>query len=74
MTDITLPEKSGMELIKDLQAMHRKFRCWSMSMHDESLYAERVLRAGGARLHHETRRRRQSGAGRSARFRAARFT
>ncbi len=28
-----------------------------VSMHDEMIYAERVLRAGGARLHHETGRR-----------------
>ena len=47
ITDITLPDKSGLELIKDIQAMHPGLRVLVVSMHDESLYAERVLRAGG---------------------------
>ena len=47
LADITLPDKSGLELIKDIQAMHPGLRVLVVSMHDESLYAERVLRAGG---------------------------
>ena len=47
IADITLPDKSGLELIKDIQAMHPGLRVLVVSMHDESLYAERVLRAGG---------------------------
>src|SRR5688572_31731093 len=47
VADITLPDKSGLELIKDLQAMERRMPVLVISMHDESLYAERVLRAGG---------------------------
>lgn len=47
IADITLPDKSGIELIKDLLSLHPGLRVLVVSMHDESLYAERVLRAGG---------------------------
>ncbi len=47
LTDLTLPGKSGIELIKDLQALCPKIPVLVMSMHDELVYAERVLRAGG---------------------------
>jgi DNA-binding NarL/FixJ family response regulator len=47
IADISLPDKSGLELIKDLQSMHSGLPVLVVSMHDESLYAERVLRAGG---------------------------
>lgn len=47
LADITLPDKNGLELIKDIQAIHPGMRVLVISMHDESLYAERVLRAGG---------------------------
>src|SRR6266478_8163388 len=47
LADISLPDKSGLELIKDIQALHPGLRVLVVSMHDESLYAERVLRAGG---------------------------
>jgi DNA-binding NarL/FixJ family response regulator len=47
LVDISLPDKSGLELIKDLQAIHPSLPILVVSMHDESLYAERVLRAGG---------------------------
>ena len=47
IADISLPDKNGLELIKDLQAMHSSLPVLVVSMHDESLYAERVLRAGG---------------------------
>lgn len=47
LVDITLPDKSGLELIKDIQAQFPGMRVLVISMHDESLYAERVLRAGG---------------------------
>ncbi len=45
--DITLPDKSGLELIKDLLAQIPALRVLVFSMHDEMLYAERVVRAGG---------------------------
>jgi DNA-binding NarL/FixJ family response regulator len=47
LADITLPDKSGLELIKDIQTLHSKTPVLVISMHDETLYAERVLRAGG---------------------------
>ena len=47
LADITLPDKNGLELLKDLQAQHPKLPVLVISMHDEGLYAERVLRAGG---------------------------
>jgi DNA-binding NarL/FixJ family response regulator len=47
LTDITLPGKNGIELIKDLQAMSTGALILVISMHDETLYVERVLRAGG---------------------------
>ena len=47
LTDIGLPGKSGLELLKDLQAYAPSLPVLVISMHDEGLYAERVLRAGG---------------------------
>lgn len=47
LVDITLPDKSGLELIKDIHSMQPEILLLVISMHDESLYAERVLRAGG---------------------------
>jgi len=46
LADITLPGKSGLELIKDIKAMLPGLPVLVISMHDESLYADRVLRAG----------------------------
>lgn len=47
LADITLPDKNGIELIKDLHALYPGLPVLVISMHDESLFAERVLRAGG---------------------------
>jgi len=47
LVDISLPGKNGLELIKDFQAIQPGQAVLVISMHDESLYAERVLRAGG---------------------------
>jgi DNA-binding NarL/FixJ family response regulator len=47
IVDITLRSSSGLELIKDLQIRLPHVAVLVISMHDESLYAERVLRAGG---------------------------
>ncbi len=47
LVDITLPGRSGLELIKDIQALEAGVSVLVISMHDEALYAERVLRAGG---------------------------
>ena len=46
LADLTLPDKSGLELIKDLQAQYPDLPVLVLSMHDETLYAERALRAG----------------------------
>jgi len=46
LTDIGLPGKSGLELIQDLHAVNPELPVLVISMHDEGLYAERVLRAG----------------------------
>ena len=47
LADISLPGKNGLELIKDFQSLQPGLPVLVISMHDESLYAERVLRAGG---------------------------
>jgi len=46
LADISLPDKNGLELIKDLRAINDQLRIIVVSMHEESLYAGRVLRAG----------------------------
>lgn len=47
LVDITLRSTNGLELIKDLAIRVPTTAVLVISMHDESLYAERVLRAGG---------------------------
>ncbi|WP_245846447.1 response regulator transcription factor [Prosthecobacter debontii] len=44
--DLTLPDKNGLELLKDIHAMHPGTQCLVLSMHDETMYGERALRAG----------------------------
>jgi DNA-binding NarL/FixJ family response regulator len=48
LVDITLPGRSGLELVKDLKAIHPRVVILALSMHEESLYAERMLRAGAS--------------------------
>ena len=45
--DLNLPDKDGIEVIKDIQALHAGLPVIAVSMNDEALYAPRVLRAGG---------------------------
>lgn len=47
LADISLPGKNGLELIKDFHVLQPGLPVLVISMHDESLYTERVLRAGG---------------------------
>ena len=56
LTDISLPGRSGLELIKDIHAVSPDLPVLVISMHDESLYAERALRAGarGYIMKHES--------------------
>jgi DNA-binding NarL/FixJ family response regulator len=46
LVDISLPDKSGLELIKDMRSLAPNLPILVVSMHDELIYAERVLRAG----------------------------
>jgi DNA-binding NarL/FixJ family response regulator len=46
IVDLTLPDRHGLELVKDIQAMFPGTQTIVLSMHDENLYAERALRAG----------------------------
>jgi DNA-binding NarL/FixJ family response regulator len=46
VTDLTMAGRGGIDLIKDLLALHPELRVLVCSMHDETLYAERALRAG----------------------------
>jgi len=44
--DISLENGSGIELIKDIKAVSPQVRIIVLSMHDEMIYGERVMRAG----------------------------
>ncbi len=46
ITDMTMPGRGGLELIKDLKSLHPDLPVLVISMHDEMLHAERALRAG----------------------------
>lgn len=46
LVDLTLKGMGGLELIKRLQTQHPDVRVLVVSMHDETLYADRTLRAG----------------------------
>lgn len=46
VVDISLKGSNGIELIKNIKARHPDLAVLVLSMHDESLYAERCLRAG----------------------------
>ena len=46
IVDLSLTSGSGLELIKDIKAQHPDVPMLVLSLHDEELYAERVLRAG----------------------------
>ncbi len=46
LVDISLRDSNGLELIKQLRSKGNELPLLVLSMHDESLYAERALRAG----------------------------
>src|ERR1700677_620336 len=47
LVDISLPGKSGLELIKEIRSVDRTVKLLVISMHAEAIYAARLLRAGG---------------------------
>jgi DNA-binding NarL/FixJ family response regulator len=46
LLEVALPDKDGIEFIKDLHYLQPQLMILVISMHDEVLYAERVLAAG----------------------------
>lgn len=46
IVDVSLPGMSGLELIKQIHAIRPAMKTLVVSRHDESLYAERAIRAG----------------------------
>jgi DNA-binding NarL/FixJ family response regulator len=47
IVDISLPGRTGVELIRDIRRHFPGVCVLVLSMHDETIYSERVLRAGG---------------------------
>lgn len=47
LVDISLPDQNGLELLKELRTVAPNSQALVISSHDEEVYAERVLRAGG---------------------------
>ena len=46
ITDLTMSGRGGLDLVKDLHSMFPAMKVLVCSMHDELLYAERVMNAG----------------------------
>ncbi|MGJ8723234.1 MAG: response regulator transcription factor [Roseibacillus sp.] len=46
IVDMSLPGRNGLELTKDILALYPSLHILMVSMHDETLYAQRILRAG----------------------------
>jgi DNA-binding NarL/FixJ family response regulator len=46
IVDITLKDKSGIDLIRSAREKYPDVKCLVLSMHDESVYAEKALLAG----------------------------
>lgn len=46
LVDITLKDRNGLDLIKELTRIRPGTRCLVLSMHDEAEYADRALRSG----------------------------
>lgn len=46
LVDLSLKGGSGLELIKDIKKLYPKMLIIVVSLHDENVYAERVMRAG----------------------------
>ncbi len=48
LLDVTMPGRSGLDIIKDLKQIAPKMHILVLSMHPEAQFAVRVLRAGGS--------------------------
>jgi DNA-binding NarL/FixJ family response regulator len=48
IVDISLSDSNGIELLKDIKALYPRLPVLILSMHDESVYAQRALRAGAS--------------------------
>ncbi|MGD9579726.1 MAG: response regulator, partial [Syntrophorhabdus sp.] len=48
LLDISMPGRSGLEILDDLKTLHPKIPVLILSMHPEEQYAVRTLRAGAA--------------------------
>jgi DNA-binding NarL/FixJ family response regulator len=48
LLDITMPGRSGLEILKDIKALKPKLPVLILSIHTEELYALRALRAGAS--------------------------
>jgi len=46
IVDLSLKESNGIELVKEIHTNHKKISSLVLSMHDESLHAERCILAG----------------------------
>jgi DNA-binding NarL/FixJ family response regulator len=46
LVDITLPDRNGLEFIKDVHSIYPELAVLVISMHDEAYYAHRALKAG----------------------------
>ena len=46
VVDISLPDRNGLELIKDIRALNADLPILVISMHEERLYVQRALKAG----------------------------
>ena len=45
LVDITLADRSGLDLVKSIRISHPQVQCLIISIHDEQVYAERALKA-----------------------------
>jgi DNA-binding NarL/FixJ family response regulator len=45
--DVSLFDRNGLELLKDIRVEYPELKCLIISSHDEDVYAERALRLGG---------------------------
>lgn len=48
ITDISMPGRSGLEVLQQIRQTHPKLPVLVLSMHAEELYAVRVMKAGGS--------------------------